>query len=218
MVIADAIAMIKLSLGSTIVNVELGDEDISTFLSYAYAKAYDVMGDTELKEVDASIPCQDFVAETVIRVFDNQLTNFSCDYEDIFNSLIIYNGQTSMFRSYKDIIIKRGYASQASQASFKSFYFKSNKLYLNNYKGRVTVEYVPKQVDFDIADFKLQDWSIRYAKVLCKEAIGRIRSKYKPQSSPFETDGDQLLNEYDAEKQSLVDELNQEGLFFVDWD
>ena len=59
---------------------------------------------------------------------------------------------------------------------------------------------------------------MRYTKVLCKEVLGRIRSKHRSGSMPFELDGEILLGEVEQEKQALIDELNGDGFFFVDTD
>jgi hypothetical protein len=102
----------------------------------------------------------------------------------------------------------------------KGFKFLNNKLYLYNYTGRVSIEYIPKNLEFHELESDLQSWIIKYVKCLCKEALGRIRSKYKSSSAPFELDGDTLLSEFSEERTQLEDELStsQKGFFFVDTD
>ena len=120
----------------------------------------------------------------------------------------------------KDLIISQAQSSFLYSNVNKGFKFLNNKLYLYNYTGKVTIEYIPKHIDFCDLESNIQSWCIRYTKCLCKEALGRIRSKYKSNSGPFEMDGDTLLSEYSEERTQLEDELNssQTGFFFVDTD
>lgn len=215
--IGEAIDYVKLLLGGRHINLEIEDTDIEVILNSAVAKLTSFVDLTDIKEVPA-LDVQEFEATDVIRVYNNRNVTLGTDLEiDLFSTYLFANRDV-FSTSIKDSIIYRGYSSMANDSILRSFKYIGNKLYLYNYTGLVTVEYIPKNISFETLGTKYQDWVIRYSKVLCKEVLGRIRSKYKSSSSPFELDGDTLLNELENEKQQLLEEISNEGLYFIDTD
>lgn len=211
------IKIIKLQLGASTVNIEISDEDIDLLLQVATNKVLSVVGITKLQEVQA-VPCQDFNSGTVIRVFNNTITmGLTPEIDDVFSVYNLITRGTSM-TTMKNSIIYNAYSSFTRDVVNKSFYYKQGKLYLYNYTGTVTVEYIPREVSIEDLDELYLDWVIRYTKALCKETLGRVRGKFKSSSSPFEVDSDLLLSESETEKSQLLDELNNMGFFYVDTD
>lgn len=72
----------------------------------------------------------------------------------------------------------------------------------------VTIRYVPDYKD--VSEIKSDIWLnylIRMSEANCKKALGRIRSKYKVDSSNVSLDGEALLSEANAELEAIRQEL-----------
>lgn len=214
----DAINSVKYSLGHPAVKLEIDDKVIMSFFLLAISKALDYSNYTETisRQAQDVIKLED--ALNVIRVWDNDSIVTELDDTSLFS--YYYHNSLTKSSTMKDLIISQAQSSFLYSNVNKGFKFLNNKLYLYNYTGKVTIEYIPKRIDFCDLESNIQSWCIRYTKCLCKEALGRIRSKYKSNSGPFEMDGDTLLSEYSEERTQLEDELNssQTGFFFVDTD
>ena len=212
----DAIDIVKYSLGYPAVNLEIDDDVIDSFFMLALTKAVDYSNYTNA----VSRPFQEVInlpeALTVVRVSDSDSIITELDDRALFS--YFYSSKEFNTNGYKDLLITQSRSSFIYSNVNRGFRFFKNKLYLYNYNGNVTIEYIPKNMHFHELESNLQSWVIKYTKCLCKEALGRIRSKYKSNSGPFELDGDTLLNEYSEERTQLEDELStsQNGFFFVD--
>lgn len=80
----------------------------------------------------------------------------------------------------------------------------------------VTIRYVPDYKDVsEIRDDMWVNYLIRMSEANCKKALGRIRSKYKVESSNVSLDGDQLLAEANAELEAIREELESRKSKFV---
>lgn len=213
-----AINIIKYSLGYPSVNLEIDDDVIESFFMLALTKAVDYSNFTSA----VSKPFQEVIylpeALSVVRVCDTDSIVTELDDRALFS--YFYSSREFNTNGYKDLLITQARSSFLYSNVNKGFRFFKDKLYLFNYNGNVTIEYIPKSMHFHDLESNLQSWVIKYTKCLCKEALGRIRSKYKSSSGPFELDGDTLLNEYSEERTQLEDELStsQNGFFFVDTD
>ena len=92
------------------------------------------------------------------------------------------------------------------------YYNKSeNKLYLNISAGtpkEVTIIYVPRLDDVSevTSDFWI-DILIRLAVAIAKVTVGRVRTKFKQSNALWALDGDQILEEGNAELTALRQEL-----------
>lgn len=214
----EAFDIVKYSLGYPSIKLEIDDSIIHSFFSLALIKAIDYSNATCTKSFQAQdvITLKD--AQAVIKVWDNNDIVTELDDTALFSFYYSYHQNTST--TNKDLILKQGQSSFLYSNVNKGFKFLNNKLYLYNYTGKVSIEYIPKNLEFHELESDLQSWIIKYVKCLCKEALGRIRSKYKSSSAPFELDGDTLLSEFSEERTQLEDELStsQRGFFFVDTD
>ena len=214
----EIVDLIKLRLGNRFVEVEIADDDIKLLFKSAKIKLASITNyDICYKNVQA-MDVQPFDAEVVIRVYNNNLlASTTNDATDLFSFYIISN--RDMFTTgIRNSLVYQAYGALSDTAIQKGFKFADGKLYLYNHTGTVTVEFIPKVTEETILDDRKLDWCIRYTLVLCKEVLGRIRSKHRSGSMPFELDGEILLGEVEQEKQNLIDELNGDGLFFVDTD
>ena len=213
----DAITSIKYSLGFPAVKLELNDSAIMSFFLLAMTKAMDYSNYTEVISKQAQDVIKLDNALSVVRVWDNDSISTELDDTSLFS---YYYSSLVNNSTVKDLIISQAQSSFLYSNVNKGFKFVNKKLYLYNYTGKVTIEYIPKTMEFSDLESTLQLWVIRYTKCLCKEALGRIRSKYKSNSGPFELDGDALLSEFSEERNTLEDELSssQVGFFYVDTD
>lgn len=213
-----AFDLVKFSLGYPAIKLEIDDTVIHSFFSLALIKVADYSNAT------SSISCQaqDVInlkdAQAVIKVWDDDSIVTELDDSALFS--FYYNMKSHHSTTSRELIVNQAQSSFLYSNVNKGFKFLDNKLYLYNYTGRVTIEYIPKNLEFHELEGNLQSWVIKYVKCLCKEALGRIRSKYKSNSGPFELDGDTLLNEYSEERTQLEDELStsQIGFFYTDTD
>lgn len=87
----------------------------------------------------------------------------------------------------------------------------SNLLYINvstNIPQSITVEYVPRYNDVSqiTSDYWI-DILINLASALSKVTVGRVRSKFKQPNALWTLDGDQLLEEGNAELASIREKL-----------
>lgn len=216
----DVLEIVKYSLGYPSVNLEIDDNVINSFFYLALTKAMDYSNCTKMVAMQAQDVIELKEALEVIRVYDSESVALEINDTTLFNSFYSFKLNSNQNNTIKDISIIKA-QNNASQSIFtKGFKFFKDKLYLYNYSGRVTIEYIPKNLEFHELESNLQSWIIKYTKCLCKEALGRIRSKYKSNSGPFEMDGDTLLSEFSEERTQLEDELStsQNGFFFVDTD
>lgn len=78
--------------------------------------------------------------------------------------------------------------------------------------SQVTIDYVPNYKD--VSEVKSKSWIdiiIRLSEAYMKKALGRSRSKYTVQGSNVTLDGEILLNEANAELESIRQEMEQKS-------
>lgn len=83
--------------------------------------------------------------------------------------------------------------------------------------GQVTVEAIVEVPLKELKDERAMSWIQKYSLALCKERIGRIRSRFKPNNVPVDMDGEQMISEAQSEKSQLENELTSSnfGPFFI---
>lgn len=206
------ITYVKRRLGYPKVKIEIDDDTISMFCEDALKRITPFCDVTEFKEIVAS-QCVTFDAGEVIRVFDNRAIRNNGN-DAIFGFDVVVKSRGGV----NSVMIDRATQNYLSEQRIIEFKQIKDKLYLYNYTGLVTVEYMPKVVSYESLDEKLQTWVRDYTLALSKETVGRIRSKFKSNDSPFELDGDTMLNEGLDAQRELLDNLREadEGFFYVD--
>lgn len=133
--------------------------------------------------------------------------------------------QLCQYRVYSSGLLSSGYtdlynrlAQQSAQSELKNLELSDvyldvseGKLYVDNYSGPVTVEYVKSSIqleDLQNDDFWFS-WVTDYTIALAKITEGRIRGKYKASSGVFEIEADELVSEGNSDKQELEERLNE---------
>lgn len=219
----ELLTSIKYSLGSPKIDIEIDDEEINTFIDIALSKISDYADTTKFTNVSA-VPCQNFTLGTVLNIYNNDnnisISNFDDNSYMFDETKVTLYSTGGHFRYRKQAILQQ--ANQNLTSSLKTTAFKQigDKLYIYNLQGEVAVEYIPKLFKFEDLEPNLLEWVRKYSLALSKEAIGRIRSKYRSNSGPFEMDGDTLVNEAMDAQRDLLDDLDSKGygFFYVDTD
>jgi hypothetical protein len=218
---------VKTSLGSPIIEVEITDEQIELMTD----KALSVYGSKKPIErifTFPSVPSQQLytfttsqVGRGIVAVATPDLLRqpISLDQFDVFkyhaNLPNLDPGDFYMEKVWWNEVRM----SAGSEDDWEAVYHYDTDtidLYLNPipsqsqtvcvwYVDNPTLRTVPKHDD---------DWLKDYALALCKNVVGRIRSKFKEVSGAegaIELDGDTLLTEAKEEKEKLEEYLNKKG-------
>lgn len=202
---------IKARLGHPVVNVEVPDSQIEMFIEIALDLIAPFVNETFFIPIPGSrvVDMTDYEIIDVVNVFETPAgtSNYAGDI-DIF--------RVRNYGDIPDLSLAYAWRSVIESMESKAFRFINNKLYLDDYYGPLTVEVLKTPTLENLQSEKPKKWVFAYSLALTKEALGRIRAKYRVQGAPMEMDGDALLNEANEEKRNLEDELRQgEGLYFV---
>lgn len=91
-----------------------------------------------------------------------------------------------------------------------------DKLYLDNYYDKVTIEYIPNVVKVEhINEGAWIRWLIEYTVALCKRQLGQSRGKFVVNSNQFTTNAAELLNESTEVITRLEEELQNKGVLLA---
>lgn len=207
---------IRKSLGGSYVDIELTDEDIEVIINttlskiapyYSGRRYVQASGNAiDLSEHNPIAITSVFECETADLVsiedfaFGGQnLVIYSADFRDRYTSYTAYKMLYNQFRDLKG-------------ADYR--YIKPT-LYIDGYNSEVLIEMIVRPTKItDIED--TSQWFIwvrEYALALAKEIVGRVRSKYTVEGSPYSLDGATLLQEAQSEKTRLESIL--EGDIFI---
>lgn len=205
--IPETIEDIKLTLGGTVLDLEITDTDIERIILKAYRVAKPYI--SEVKKITRQASRKmDLRNDKVLDVFRVIPTIPSIHGDEMLFDFQVYSSQKVL-----DIgMVQRS----AMRDIYYPFDFQDGFLYLSEgyVMGMVTLECI---VDLDISELKderVVTWIESYATALCKETIGRIRSKFKSNNLPVELDGETLLSEAQSEKTDLENSLKNEDFGF----
>lgn len=196
--------------GDNKVNVELATEDfqeiekatLAEIAPYYSGRRY-VVSDTNPVDLSNHEPI------AVINVY-NTSDNILLSAEDFAfggQNIIIYNSDfTQRYASYTAYkMLYNEYKYQKAQ----DWRLINNNLYIHGFNKQVLIEMLvnPKTIaDVDPAS-EFYPWVLDYSLALAKEIVGRKRSKYIVEGSPYQLDGDRLLTEGILEKENLKAKL-----------
>lgn len=205
--LAELYDRIKLKLGGEYVVVELSPEAFLACLKEAYEVIEPYVNEVRY---------QTFVPQPKIDLRALGISDIAAVYEapygvrDVeFNPLSVYVNATRMnFRSFAE---RQAMLSEIAAQTRKTFKFEDGFLYLDGYTTNVTVEYFPKFAYETSSDELAVSWVGRYVQALCKEVVGRVRTKFVPENLPVGFDGESLLSEALEEKTRLTNELSEKN-------
>lgn len=202
-------------LGEPKVKCELTDEQITIFIEDALAEASPYMGEKFIHEgTGPKIDMRGMDVSAILKVYRRPYSTYSEADVDIFRA--------DRYAQYGAVKLQDIYAAKASvqqweEAKASDWTFKDGILYLYNYSSSVSVEYIKDVSLTGVTSTKWKNWIKSYVLALCKEALGRIRGKYSPASSPADNDGNTILEEGLQEQKDLKQQLidNGEGVFTI---
>lgn len=207
---------IESSLGGTFLELELTKEDLKNIIKQALDKVapyYD--GRRYVQASGSVIDLTNYHPLVVTKVFKTENNSILSVQEYAFGGQGIYLfDASSMDRLLSYTAYKMLYNEIQYQKDANFRYIEPN-LYIDGYNGDVLIEMIVRPTDItDIDDDCMYySWVKDYCLALAKGIVGRVRSKYTVQGSPYTLDGTQLLAEYSQEKATLESQLT--GDIFV---
>ena len=207
---------IKISLGAPVVDLEV-EELLGKLVDKAFREVKRYIVETRfltLPYSDAGIDLTEYKVDSVIQIFRAKNPNRVADFSDIYALSSVYNANTTSTSLLMSDYLYRTQLHQLKSGMSTDLDFTYDKpiLHIATFYPRpdkVTIAYIP---DFqDVSEVKEQFW-INYINRLAlantKEALGRVRGKYKLSSSLYSLDGDTLVSEGIAERDAIRAELN----------
>ena len=155
--------------------------------------------------------------DTIHNVFSGNLDGSSCGNSDgcsICEQLCTYRSYSEMTKgdwnnpSY-DRLAYQYAKSEMKKQNLYDWYLDKDLLYLDNYTGALTIEFIKKSLVLEDLDNFWTAWVENYSLAMVKITEGRIRSKYKLSSGVFDIESDNLVSEGTSEKQDLDERLNE---------
>ena len=221
--ISTCINNIKVALGYPVVNIEVTDEVIEEYISLAFNEVKPNLSTTSLMTLAYSdcIDLADKKVYSVVSVFrgepNNSRSTASRRYSDdlLFNSSgkVINMGYTGILDGVIISTLQRQLVNTLKSTSDIDFTYRDKKLYLvssNDQPEEVTLEYIPDYEDASaIEDPYWINIIFRMSLAYTKVALGRMRSKFRSSSVPYELDGETLLNEGNQELSELRNQLQE---------
>ena len=207
---------VKSMLGESGVDVELKDEDYNIIIKqtldkispYYTGRRY-IIGNGNV------INLSDHNITTIINVFDARQAQLY-SMEDVVlggeNIIVFSNSVMNRIESYTAYKMLWNEIQNLKGVNFR--YIEPN-LYLDGFSGLVLIEALVRPTSLADIEFNSEfyPWVKEYALAKAKEIIGRIRSKYTVDSSPYQLDGNTLLSEATAKMAELEQQLV--GTIFV---
>lgn len=202
---------IRTMLGESYVDVEITDEDIYVIVQQALSKVapyYD-----GVRYILGKGPCVDLSDHSnikeIINVYNTKSVNLYSMKEYVFggSDILIYSAKImdrlELYNCYKML-----YNELNNLKGIGFRYIKPN-LYTDGYNDDVLIEALVRPESlFDIdRSSEYFAWVKDYCLALAKEVVGRSRSKFSVEGSPYQLDGDRLISEAQQEQQELEAQL-----------
>ena len=209
---------VKTMLGEDYVEVELTDEALNVIIKQALDKIapfYDgrryILG--EGKVIDLSDHSS--AIKEILHVYNTTNSNIYSLQEYVFggNGIMIYSSRLmdrlQLYPCYKMLYNELNYTKDIN------FRYIKPKLYLDDYTNSVVIEALVRPEDLSDIDPESEyyAWVKDYTLALAKETVGRIRSKFQVDGSPYQLDGERLISEAQSAKQDLESKLT--GTIFI---
>lgn len=204
---------IKSMLGESYVDVELTDEDIKLIERQALDKVapyYDgrryILGQGDVIDLSDHPEIKE-----IINVYDTSHANIFNLQDYVFggNGIMIYSANLiDKLQTYVCYQMMYNEFNNLKGVNFK--YLKPN-LYLTGYDNskQVLIEALVRPTSLSDIDESSEyyAWVKDYSLALAKELVGRTRTKFSVDGSPYQLDGDRLLSEAQAAKTELESKL-----------
>lgn len=215
---------ILLQLGYPVVNIEIEDQ-IPKIVDMAFRELKHYINDTQtltipyqekihIEDFNDPLTHQTVNIDTVVYVTRTSSPNNLADYQDMMYMISRQSSvqQVSLTDYNRAMLINQ---AKNTLSTDLDFYWdkKYHDLYVNaNYPKppKITIVYIPvyNSVD-DITEEFWQNLLLRLSVALTKGILGRVRGKYKLNSSQYELDSDTLLQESQSELAEIRNYLNE---------
>lgn len=202
--------------GENKVKIELSMEDfneiekatLAEIAPYYSGRRY-VVAEESVVDLSAHEPI------AVVNVYDtsDEILLSAEDFAFGGQNIIIYNSDfTQRYASY--VAYKMLYNEYRYQKA-QDWKMIGNTLYIHGFNKQTLIEMIvnPRTLSDVEKNSEFYPWVLAYALALGKEVVGRKRSKYIVEGSPYQLDGDRLIQEATAEKEALKSKLT--GDIFV---
>jgi hypothetical protein len=199
----DLVESVKIQLGYPVVTLYTKDDQINAMIGTAIRKCQGKACPTFSMSVtisDGKVAIKDLNIEAVKNI-----------YPDVGTALYpadIFSNNLYIQANLMEAAWAAGKRSEQEKLALSDYYMDRDFLYVDNFSGVVTVEYVKKDIEYDDLDTEWRGWVESYTTALIKIIEGRIRGKYKLQSGPFEVEADQLISEGTSTLQDLESKLD----------
>lgn len=203
---------IKSMLGESYVDIELTEEDINHIVKQTLDKVapyYDgrryILGQGKVINLSEHPGIKE-----VVNVYDTRHTNIMTLQEYVFggSGIMIYSANLiDKLQTYTCYQMLYNEFNNLKGINFR--YMKPN-LYLDGYESEeVLIETIVRPLALsDIEESsEYYSWVKDYALALAKEIVGRTRTKFAVDGSPYQLDGNTLLSEAHASKSELESKL-----------
>ncbi len=210
------IESVKAEMGYPVVDIYVTDDQIKLLIRKSMRKC--AVKSVPKKMVNkmisgGKIDVSDLDIETVSHIYES-VDEGSLGGGDVFEDYMVHArsglAQSGSGSGFYNALAHIGKISELKKLMHYDYqYDKDEKLiYVDNYRGKVTVEYVMGNPS--IADLSKEwlTWVEGYTTALVKIAEGRIRSKYRVSGAPFEISGDDLISEGQSEKSELEQKMD----------
>lgn len=202
--------------GANKVKIELDKEDfnyiekktLAQIAPYYSGRRY-VVADSETVDLSNHNPT------AIVNVYDtsDMILLSAEDFAFGGQNVIIYNSDFSdRFASY--MAYKMLY-KEYSYLKCQNWKMVGKTLYIHGFNKQTLIEMLvnPTSISDVESNSEFYPWVLDYALALAKEVVGRKRSKYTVEGSPYQLDGDRLLQEGIQEQAELESKLT--GDIFV---
>lgn len=207
---------VEISLGSPIVDVEV-EGIIGKLVDKAFREVSRYIVETKFLTLPYStegIDLSEYRVNSIVQIFRTRNPNRVADFSDIYALSSVYNANVNSTNLMMSDYLYRTQLHQLKSAMSTDLDFTYDKpiLHIATFYPRpdaVTIAYIPEFRD--VSEVKEQFWINyiqRLALAFTKESLGRVRGKYKLQSSLYTLDGDALVSEGIAERDAIRTELN----------
>lgn len=216
----EVISYVKKRLGAPVVDTDLTDDQLGGLVDEAFNEVKRYITETRFVTIPYSnrISTKDCNINTVTQIFRTRNPSRVSNYlTDIYSISTISNANTSLSNLLLSDYLYRTQVTQLKSTITTDLDFTFDKeaeqLYVSTYfptPQEITLVYIPEF--HDVSEVFEQYWInyiTRMSLAYCKEAVGRVRSKYELSSSLYKLDGGNLISEGLSEQDAIRSELNE---------
>lgn len=202
---------IKTMLGESFVDVELEDTDIDNIVKQTLDKVapfYDgrryILGQGKIINLSDHPGIKE-----IVNVYNTKHENIFNLQDYVFGGSGIMIYSANLIDKLKTYVCYQMMYNEFQNLKGINFKWMKPNLYLDGYEDEVIIEALVRPLALsDIEESsEYYSWVKDYALALAKEVVGRTRTKFAVDGSPYQLDGDRLLQEAQSSKQELESRL-----------